>query len=69
MIGKELNNMKKAYFNVSKKELLRVQGLCKAFEEIAKIVPGTDFDDYKLCQIKLLQIDDILRKFGEEWGL
>lgn len=61
--------MKKAFFNISKNELLRIQGLCQAFDEIAKIVPGTDFNDYKLCQIKLHMIDDVLRKFGEKWGL
>lgn len=61
--------MKKAFFNISKKEILRIQGLCKSFDEISNIVVGTDFTDYKLCQIKLQMIDDVLRKFGEEWGL
>ena len=59
---------KKVFFNVGKKELLRVQGICEMLEEINKIVPGTDFEDYKLCSIKLQMVDDVLRKFGEKWG-
>ncbi len=60
--------MKKAFFNISKNEILRIQGLCQAFDEINKIVSDTDFNDYKLCQIKLQMVEDVLRKFGEKWG-
>lgn len=60
--------MKKAFFNVSKKELLKVQALCQAFLDIKNILEDTDFDDYGLCHIKLMQVNDVLRKFGEEWG-
>ena len=61
--------MKKAFFNVSKKELLRVQGICKAFDEITNIVCPANFDDYKECQLRLLQVSDVLKKFGEDYGL
>lgn len=54
---------------LSKKELLKIKDLCKAFQEIVNIVKdSTCIDDPLEAYDRYYQIVDIIQNFNDNWG-
>lgn len=56
-------------FKLCKKDIMKLKGICESFDGIANIVCPCNYDDPLECQVVINKVQDILQKFGEEFGL
>lgn len=63
--------MKKKFIELmpSKKEIFRLQALVKSFDEIAHIAAPIDPKSIVECSEGIDKIQNVLKKFGREYGL